>query len=34
MVGVVVVGICNHSQMRTTKCTCVIFGVSVGLDSA
>jgi len=33
-VGVVVVGVCNHSQMRTSKCrpTCLIFGVSVGLD--
>jgi len=29
---VVVVGICNHSQMRTSKCTCLIFGISVGLD--
>jgi len=30
--GVVVVGVCNRSQMRTGKCTCLIFGVSVGLD--
>ena len=29
---VVVVGVCNCSQMRTSKCTCLIFGVSVGLD--
>jgi len=28
----VVVGVCNRSQMRTGKCTCLIFGVSVGLD--
>jgi len=38
-VGVVVVvvvsggGVCNRSQMRTSKCTCLIFGVSIGLDS-
>ena len=25
----VVVGICNRSQMRTSKCTCLIFGVSM-----
>jgi len=31
-VGVVVVGACNCSQMRTSKCTCLIFGVSIGLD--
>ena len=31
-VGVVVVGVCNRSQMRTSKCTCLIFGVSIGLD--
>jgi len=30
--GLVVVGVCNRSQMRTNKCTCVIFGVSIGLD--
>ena len=29
---VVVVVICNRSQMRTSKCTCSIFGVSIGLD--
>jgi len=30
--GVVVVGgVCNRSQMRTSKCTCLIFGVSIGL---
>jgi len=23
----VVVGVCNRSQMRTSKCTCLIFGV-------
>ena len=31
-VVVVVVGVCNRSQMRTSKCTCLIFGVSIGLD--
>jgi len=31
-VVVVVVGDCNRSQMRTSKCTCLIFGVSIGLD--
>jgi len=31
-VVVVVVGVCNRSQMRLSKCTCLIFGVSVGLD--
>ena len=31
-VGVVVVGVCNRSQMRTSKCPCLIFGVSIGLD--
>jgi len=30
--GVVVVGVCNRTQMRTSKCTCLIFGVSIGLD--
>jgi len=36
VVGVVVVvdgGVCNRSQMRTGKCTCLIFGISIGLDS-
>jgi len=28
----VVVGVCNRSQMRTSKCTCLIFGVTIGLD--
>ena len=28
----VVGGICNHSHVRTSKCTCLIFGVSTGLD--
>jgi len=28
---VVVVGVCNRSQMRTSKCTCLIFGASIGL---
>jgi len=32
VVVVVVVGVCNRSQMRTSKCTCLIFGVSIGLD--
>jgi len=31
-VVVVVVGVCNCSQMRTSKCTYVIFGMSIGLD--
>jgi len=26
---VVVVGVCNRSQMRTSKCTCLIIGVSI-----
>ena len=31
--GVVVVfGVCNRSQMRTSKYACLIFGVSIGLD--
>ena len=30
---VVVCGVCNRSQMRTSKCTCLIFGVSIGLDA-
>jgi len=29
---VVGVGFCNHSQMRTSKCTCLISCVSIGLD--
>ena len=29
---VVVVGVCNRSQMRTSKRTCLIFGVSIDLD--
>jgi len=32
VIGIVVIGVCNHSQMRTTKCTCLIFGVRIGLD--
>jgi len=32
VVVVVVVGVCNRCQMRTSKCTCLIFGVSMGLD--
>ena len=32
VVSGVVVGVCNRSQMRTSKCTCLIFGVSIGLD--
>jgi len=31
-VVVVVVGVCNRSQMRTSKCTYLISGVSIGLD--
>jgi len=31
---VVVVGVWNCSQMRTSKCTCLIFGVTIGLDLA
>ena len=27
-----VVVVCNRSKMRTSKCTCLIFGVSIGLD--
>ena len=30
VVVVIVVGVCNHSQMRTS--TCLIFGVSIGLE--
>jgi len=29
--GIVIVGVCNRSQMKTSKCTCVIFGVSIDL---
>jgi len=32
VVVIVVVGVCNRSQMRTSKCTCLIFDVSIGLD--
>ena len=32
VVGVVVVGVYNRSQMRNSKCTCLIFGVSIDLD--
>jgi len=32
VVVVIVGGICNRSQMRTSKCTCLIFGVSIGFD--
>ena len=32
VVVVIVIGVCNHSQMRTTKCTCLIFDVNIGLD--
>jgi len=32
VVSGVLVGICNQSQKRTSKCTCLIFGVSIGLD--
>jgi len=34
VVVVVGVGVCNRSKVRTTKCTCLFFGVSVGLDLA
>ena len=27
-----IISICNRSQMRTSKCACLIFGVSIGLD--
>jgi len=30
-VVVVVVVVCNRSQMRTSKCTCLFFGVSIDL---
>jgi len=32
VVVIVGVGVCNRSQMRTSKCTCLIFGVNIGLD--
>ena len=32
VVVIIIVGICNRSKMRTSKCTCLIFGVSIGLD--
>jgi len=32
VVVVVVVGVCNRSQMRTSKCTRLIFGMSIGHD--
>jgi len=32
VVVVVVVGVCNRSQMRTNKCICLNFGVIIGLD--
>jgi len=32
VVSGVVVGVCNCCQMRTSKCTCLNFGVSIGLD--
>jgi len=32
VVVLVVVGVCNRSQMRTSKCTCLIFGVNIDLD--
>jgi len=28
----IIVGVCNRSQMRTSKCTYLIFDVSMGLD--
>ena len=31
VVVVVIVGVCNRSLMSTSKCTCLIFGVSIGL---
>jgi len=31
---VVVIGICNCSQMRTSKYTHLVFGISIGLDPA
>jgi len=32
VVSDIVVGVCNRSQMRTIKCTCLIFGVGIDLD--
>jgi len=32
VVVVVVVGVCNRSQMRISKCTCLILGISIDLD--
>ena len=32
VVVVVVVGSCNRSQIRISKCTCLIFGVNIGLN--
>ena len=32
VVSVVFFGDCNRSQMRTGKCACLIFGVSIGFD--
>jgi len=32
VVVVVVVGVCDRSQIRISKCTRLIFGVSIGLD--
>ena len=32
VLSAVVVGVCNRSQMRTSKCACLIIGVSIGLD--
>jgi len=32
VVVIVVVGVCDRSQIKTSKCTCLIFGVSIGLD--
>jgi len=32
VVIVTIVGECNRSQMRTSKCTCLIFGMSIDLD--
>jgi len=34
VVVIVVVGVCNCSRMRISKCTCVIFGVNIGLDAS
>ena len=30
--SVVVIVVCNHSQMRTSKCTCLIFSVNVAVS--